>query len=121
MRGALFCERRDLPLLLTSLGGKTALLTSSDGRLAAIAVDSIARSFPRLRSIAGGTSAWDKGGLPVESGPGNLPDRPTDVFYRPYDNDDDVEAAMRQYLQWEVNLLHGIEGEPGVCFGRGRF
>ena len=111
----------DLPRLLTSLAGKTTLLTSSDGRLAAIAVDSLARSFPRLRAIAGGTSAWDKAGLAVESGRGNLPDRPTDVFYRPYDNDDDVESAMRKYLEWEVNLLHRIEGEPGVRFGRGYF
>jgi hypothetical protein len=108
----------DLPRLLTSQAGKTALLTSSDGRLADIAVNSLVRSFPRLRSIAGGTSAWDKAGLGVESGWGNLPDRPTDVFYRPYDNDDDVESAMRQYLEWEVNLLNRIEGEPGVRFQR---
>jgi rhodanese-related sulfurtransferase len=119
IRRALFCERMDLPRLLTSLAGKRALLTSSDGRLAAIALDSLARSFPRLRAIAGGTSAWDKAGLAIESGRGNLPDRPTDVFYRPYDNDDDVESAMRKYLEWEVNLLHRIEGEPGVRFGRG--
>jgi len=121
VRGALFCERMGLPGLLTSLAGKTALLTSSDGRLAAIAVDSLARSFPHLQSIAGGTSAWDNAGLAVESGRGNLPDRPTDVFYRPYDNDDDVESAMREYLKWEVNLLHLMEGEPGVNFGAWTF
>jgi hypothetical protein len=29
-----------------------------------------------------------------------------------------VEAAMRQYLDWEVDLLGQIEGEPGVHFQR---
>jgi rhodanese-related sulfurtransferase len=118
IRGALFCERADLLGLLNSLTDKLPLVTSPDGRLAAVATASLGRSFPSLRCIAGGTAAWDKAGLAVESGQGNLPDRPTDVFYRPYDNDQEVETAMRQYLDWEVNLLKRIEGEPGIRFHR---
>ena len=38
-----------------------------------------------------------------------MADPPTDVWYRPYDFKDDVEAAMRQYLDWEVDLVPQVE------------
>jgi rhodanese-related sulfurtransferase len=115
--GALFCERAELPQLLAAHAGRTALVTSPGGRLAAIATAALPGNAD-VRALAGGTDAWEAAGFPVESGRGNLPERPTDVFYRPYDSDREVEAAMRQYLDWEVDLLGQIEGEPGVHFQR---
>ena len=44
-----------------------------------------------------------------------MADPPTDVWYRPYDFKEDVEAAMRQYLDWEVDLVPQVtrDGDAG--------
>jgi 3-mercaptopyruvate sulfurtransferase SseA len=55
--------------------------------------------------LAGGMTAWRDAGLTVEEGHVRMADPPTDVWYRPYDFKRDVEAAMRQYLDWEVDLV----------------
>jgi rhodanese-related sulfurtransferase len=116
---ALFCERDALAAALASLAPEQiVLLTSPDGRLAQIAAEALTLPVSRLQFIAGGTGACARAGLAMASGRGNLPDRPTDVFYRPYDNDRGVETAMRQYLDWEVSLIDRLEGEPGVRFRR---
>jgi len=116
---ALFCERDALAAAPASLPPEQiVLLTSPDGRLAQIAADALSLPVSRLRFIIGGTDACARAGLAMASGRGNLPDRPTDVFYRPYDSDHGVETAMRQYLDWEVALIDRIAGEPGVRFHR---
>jgi rhodanese-related sulfurtransferase len=113
--GASFCERADLPRLIAATPPeRLVLLSSSDGRLAEIAAARL--GLDRLRAIRGGTAAWRAAGLPTESGGGNLPARPTDVFYRPYDLAEDADAAMREYLAWEVGLLDRLAGEPGLRF-----
>jgi len=45
-----------------------------------------------------------------------MADPPTDVWYRPYDNKQDVEAAMRQYLDWEVDLVPQIKRDGDATF-----
>ena len=59
--------------------------------------------------LAGGMKAWRDARLPVETGHTRMADPPTDVWYRPYDFKEDVEAAMRQYLDWEVDLVPQVE------------
>ena len=55
--------------------------------------------------LEGGMKAWRDAKLPIETGHTRMADPPTDVWYRPYDNKENVEAAMRQYLDWEVDLV----------------
>jgi hypothetical protein len=38
------------------------------------------------------------------------------MWYPPWARGDDVEAAMRQYLTWEVDLLKQLEREPYLRF-----
>lgn len=115
--GALFTERHDGKRAVGRTGGK-ALLTSPDGRLARLVAGELQSQGLQLFAIGGGTAAWIAAGLPMESGPGNLPERPNDVFYRPYDLTSGAEIAMREYLDWEKGLLGRIIDEPGVAFVR---
>ena len=38
------------------------------------------------------------------------------MWYPPWARGDDVEAAMRQYLTWEVDLLKQLDREPYLRF-----
>ena len=40
-----------------------------------------------------------------------------DVYLRPYDRNSGIEAAMRDYLSWEIDLVHEIERDGTVRFG----
>mgnify|MGYP006919827370 FL=1 len=52
----------------------------------------------------------------MESGETNMLEPPEDVYYKPYDHQSQVEAAMRDYLQWEVALLEQIRRDPDCRF-----
>ena len=41
---------------------------------------------------------------------------PEDVYYKPYDQQGQIEAAMQDYLQWEVALLEQIRRDPDCRF-----
>ena len=66
--------------------------------------------------LLGGTRAWQAAGYALESGATALADEPIDVWYRPYDFKDNVEAAMRQYLDWEVDLVPQVERDGDARF-----
>jgi rhodanese-related sulfurtransferase len=117
---ALFTERHDAKATAASTGGKV-VLTSPDGRLARLVAGEFREQGLQAFAIEGGTAAWIAAGLRVESGPGNLLERPTDVFFRPYDLMSGAEDAMREYLDWEKGLLDSIIDEPGVAFARRLF
>ena len=110
--GALWCERQDVES--HAARDRTLILTSPDGRLAALT----AANGPECVAIDGGTAAWIRAGFPLEADRGNLPVRPNDVFYRPYDLAEDREQAMQAYLDWEKNLVGRLAGEPGISFWR---
>jgi hypothetical protein len=38
------------------------------------------------------------------------------VWYRPYDRATDREAAMREYLSWEVDLVRQVEKDGDARF-----
>ena len=69
-----------------------------------------------IKVLQGGTDAWRKAGLPLESGMSHLADTTEDVWYRPYDRTANVEEAMKDYLSWEVNLIKQIERDDDVTF-----
>jgi hypothetical protein len=39
-----------------------------------------------------------------------------DVFPKPYERDGGVEAAMKEYLTWEVDLVRQIEADGDAHF-----
>lgn len=118
--GSWFAVRSRLQHSLRKLPPHRLLvLTSPDGTFAAMAsVDAQAASLAPVRVLQGGTAAWQAAGQALSSGFENMADENTDVWYSPYEHDE-REAAMKDYLQWEVDLLGQTCIEPGVDFSCG--
>jgi rhodanese-related sulfurtransferase len=118
--GAWFAIRSRLARSLPGLPLRQALvLTSRDGVLARLAVaDAMKSTDVPVRYLAGGTAAWAAAGLPLAEGLEHMADATDDAWYRPYDRTDGVEAAMKEYLNWEVELVRQIERDGDVRFRR---
>jgi hypothetical protein len=69
-----------------------------------------------VRALAGGTAAWRSAGLPLVQGTEHLANPAEDVWYRPYDRHGPNEAAMKEYLTWEIDLVHQIERDGDARF-----
>src|SRR5690242_3741122 len=118
--GAWFAVRaglaKSIPEMVKQQTGATRIvLVSPDGEIAALAAQEAAGSLP-VAILAGGMKAWRDAKLPVETGHTRMSDPPTDVWYRPYDFKEDVEAAMRQYLDWEVDLVPQVKRDGDATF-----
>ncbi|HUJ76567.1 MAG TPA: rhodanese-like domain-containing protein, partial [bacterium] len=102
--GAWFAIRARLSASLPQLPrGTGVVLTSPDGLLARLAAPEAAAILGApVRVLAGGTAAWRQGGQPLATGPEHLADPPDDLWLRPYDREQGVEAAMQRYLDWEL-------------------
>jgi hypothetical protein len=59
-------------------------------------------------TLAGGTRAWVAAGLPLEIGTTRMADQADDVHLMPRERGQDREAAMREYLTWEINLVNDM-------------
>ena len=119
-RGALWGVRTRLETLRGRLAGaELVVLTSPDSMLARLAVTEAAElTRAPVRVLEGGTAAWMRAGQPLESDRANPPDAACiDVFLRPYDRNCEIEAAMRDYLSWEIDLIGQIERDGTVAFG----
>jgi rhodanese-related sulfurtransferase/predicted metal-dependent enzyme (double-stranded beta helix superfamily) len=121
--GAWFAVRanlaRTLPEMLTQqTGAARVVLVAPDAEIAALAAAEIAEDVGGLpvSVLNGGMRAWREAGFAVETGHTRMGDPPTDVWYRPYDFKEDVEAAMRQYLDWEVDLVPQVERDGDARF-----
>jgi len=117
--GAWFAVRSRLRRSLARLPAHRVLvLASADGAFAAMAsADAAAASAAPVRVLRGGTAAWRAAGLPLATGFECMADENDDIWYSPYDYaGDERMAAMKSYLQWEVDLLEQIRHEPGVEF-----
>ena len=108
--GAWFATRARLPDALAKLPtAATIVLTSPDGRLAQLAAAELAgiAAVP-VASLTGGTEAWVAAGLPLEQGATHLADEADDVVLSARERGQDREAAMREYLEWEINLVNDM-------------
>jgi rhodanese-related sulfurtransferase/predicted metal-dependent enzyme (double-stranded beta helix superfamily) len=121
--GAWFAVRANLAktipeMLAKQPGAKSIVLVSPDGEIAALAASEAADAAGSLKVsvLAGGMKAWRDAGLEIETGHARMADPPTDVWYRPYDYKEDVEAAMRQYLDWEVDLVPQVKRDGDAQF-----
>ncbi|WP_028225385.1 rhodanese homology domain-containing protein [Paraburkholderia ferrariae] len=59
--------------------------------------------------LEGGTAAWIRAGLPVESGDARLASPRIDRYQRPYEGTDNAREAMNAYLEWEYGLVEQLE------------
>jgi rhodanese-related sulfurtransferase len=121
--GAWFAVRANLARTLPEMRNKQAgasriVVVAPDAELAALAAAEIADLTPDLpvAVLSGGMKGWREAGFEIETGHVRMADPPTDVWYRPYDFREDVEAAMRQYLDWEVDLVPQVERDGDARF-----
>jgi len=100
----------DAPLLI---------LTSPDGLFAELVYEEAAALGRKVLVLSGGTRAWQDAGRELEFGFAHMADEPIDLWYKPYEFDDDdknIEQAMEQYLTWEVDLVAQIERDGTTDF-----
>jgi len=121
--GAWFAVRANLAktipeLLKKQTGAARIVLVSPDGEIAALAAPEAAAVSGGLpvAVLAGGMAGWRAAKRAIETGHVRMADPPNDVWYRPYDNKEDVEAAMRRYLDWEVDLVAQVKRDGDAQF-----
>lgn len=121
--GAWFAVRANLARTVPEMrarqvGATRIVVVAPDAELGALAAVEIADLTPDLpvAILTTGTKGWRDAGFEVETGHVRMADPPTDVWYRPYDFKEDVEAAMRQYLDWEVDLVPQVERDGDARF-----
>ena len=56
--------------------------------------------------LSGGTEAWTRAGLPLETGATRMASEADDVVLSARERNHDREEAMREYLAWEINLVN---------------
>ena len=102
--------------------GRPVVLAAEDEAVARLAV-------PELRGVAtapvrvleGGMAAWRAAGLPLRADRRTPADAEcVDAYLRPYDRNGGVEDAMREYLSWEVDLVHEVARDGDARFGGAR-
>ena len=100
-------------------GAETYVFTSPDALLARFtANDALFMTQANVRVLAGGAAAWQAAGYGMETGTARLTCGDDDLRYRALDTQTNVEAAIRDYLSWEVDLLKSIESDLDFGFRR---
>jgi rhodanese-related sulfurtransferase len=108
--GAWFATRARLQGALAKLpAAATIVLTSPDGLLAQLAAPELAgiAAVPVV-VLRGGTQAWVEAGFPLEPGASHMVGEADDVVLSARERNQDREAAMREYLEWEINLVNDM-------------
>jgi rhodanese-related sulfurtransferase len=120
--GAIWGVRTRLAKLKPRLEGrKLVVVTGPDANLVKLAVPELQALLPaaQVRPLAGGNATWKADGLPLEADRRNPPDAECIDFYlRPYDRNDGVEEAMREYLSWEIDLVREVARDGDARFGQ---
>ena len=62
----------------------------------------------RYATLAVGTEAWRHAGPPVETGASHMASEANDVVLSARERGQGREEAMREYLAWEINLVHDM-------------
>jgi rhodanese-related sulfurtransferase len=117
--GAWWCVRSRLAEKLHLIPESDGLvLTSQDGILAHLAAGDIKEYIPfeRVTVLDGGNDAWIQAGCPVEKGINKPMCEIDDLWYKPYEQKDASEQAMRDYLTWEVALIERVERDGNAGF-----
>ncbi len=117
--GAHWCIRQRLQAALTlrqPIG--LLVLTSEDGTLAHLAAADLKNSDARLlvRVLKGGNQAWRASGYPLACGMEPRLTEVDDIWERPYDSELGQEQRMKNYLEWEVQLMEQAVRDGTVEF-----
>ncbi|MBU8539439.1 rhodanese-like domain-containing protein [Falsiroseomonas tokyonensis] len=118
--GALWGVRTRLAALLPRLpaGRPVAVAAPSDDLAALGAAELRGLGLAEVAVLEGGTAAWQAAGFPLASDRQTPPDEACiDAHLRPYDRNSGIEAAMRAYLAWEIDLVHAVERDGDAPFG----
>jgi rhodanese-related sulfurtransferase len=117
---AWFAVRSNMPKNISKMPEASLLvLTSPVGSFSQVVLEDAAKSGRDVKVLEGGTAAWKIQGHPLEYGFTHMADDPIDLWYKPYefdDNDKNIEQAMEQYLTWEVDLVGQIERDGTTEF-----
>lgn len=120
--GARFAVRSRLPEGLETLPPRPLVVTSADGRLAALVAADLAapgrQVGQQVSILEGGTAAWCAAGQPLETGATVLLHADDDVWRSPYEEKGDRHAAFQRYLDWEIALIDQIDKDETVSFVR---
>ena len=119
MPGAWFFTRSRLEEDYQRLPGSTDIvLIADDPNYAALIITDLESRGRRVWLLAGGMTAWQRSGRAVESGASHLASEPDDVHLDADDFDDPAIQARegRGYLEWEIGLVHQLEGDPGASY-----
>lgn len=93
------------------------VLTSPDGVIARLAVAELAVATGRpVKVLALGTAGWREVGLPIETTRENLASATDDVLLKAFERRDKREDAMREYLQWELDLVEQVRRDGTIEF-----
>lgn len=93
------------------------VVTSTDSVFARLAAGELrAATNADIKVLAGGTAAWSDAGLALETDQHRFMSEPTDVFLKAFERTDRQEDAMRQYLQWELDLVQQVNRDGTVSF-----
>ena len=95
------------------------VFTAPDETLARFAAaDAMSLTTMAVQVLEGGTRAWTEAGYPLETGTERFTGPDDDLRYKALDRKADVEAAIREYLEWEVDLVNAVESDPDFGFRR---
>ncbi|MBT6276669.1 MAG: thiosulfate sulfurtransferase [Chromatiales bacterium] len=98
---------------------KWLVFTSEDGVLARFAAREASHwTEASAAALMGGNRAWRDAGYEMMSGSTGIESDPDDVWLRPYDDTENVEQAMRDYLNWEVDLVAQIDRDGTAQFAK---
>ena len=118
--GAWFAIRSRLAQDLAKLPKTEAIvLASPDGALARLAAADLATGVtapPPILVLEGGTEAWAKAGLPIETGASHMASEPVDVVLSARERGVGREEAMREYLAWEIDLVNQMAEDDDQRF-----
>lgn len=93
------------------------VFTSPDGALAQLAAsDAAAALSTSVAVLSGGTAAWSAAGLPLEQGATHMASEALDIRLKAREQDQDMEAAMEEYLAWEIELVNQMASDDDQRF-----
>ena len=118
--GALWGIRTRLARLVDRLPDDRQIVVAApeeaQARLAAEELRGFAKAPVKI--LAGGTKAWAAAGFTLAANRRDPADEDCADFYlRPYDRNSGVEEAMREYLSWEIDLVHEVAKDGDAPFG----
>ncbi|MEO9338821.1 rhodanese-like domain-containing protein [Mesorhizobium sp. SB112] len=93
------------------------VVTSPDGVFARLGgAELAAATGASVTVLKGGTNGWVQADLALQRNEEFLASEPNDVFLKAFERREKREEAMRQYLQWELDLVEQVRRDGTLSF-----